>query len=154
MRLFLSTFINKVDRKGRVSVPATFRTALADLPLAGIVAYRGFTAPRIEGSGIDHMQRMLERAQQFDPFSPEADDITSLIFADARQLPWDPEGRVMLPEDLLEHAGITETAAFVGAGATFQIWNPDTYKAAQAEIRARASKTRPSLPPAPNGSVR
>jgi len=150
MRLFLSTFTNKVDKKGRVSVPATFRAALADLPFNGIVAYRSFTAPCIEGCGIDFMQRLSDSAQQrFDAFSPEADDITALIFADARQLACDPEGRVVLPEDVLAHAGISETATFVGKGGTFQIWEPAAYRAVDTEARARALRDRPTLPLAP-----
>ena len=150
MRLFLSTFSNKVDKKGRVSVPATFRAALADLPFSGIVAYRSFAAPCIEGCGIDFMQRLSDSTQQtFDAFSPEADDISALIFADARQLQCDPEGRVVLPEDLLAHAGISETATFVGKGGTFQIWEPAAYQAVIAETRARALKDRPTLPLAP-----
>jgi len=159
MRLFLSTFTNKVDKKGRVSVPATFRAALAALAATGsafngIVAYRSFTAPCIEGCGIDFMERLSDSAQQqFDAFSPEADDITSLIFADARQLACDPEGRVMLPEDLLAHAGIGEGATFVGKGATFQIWEPEAYKVIDAEARARALRDRPTLPLKPRPPV-
>lgn len=146
MGLFLSTFVNKVDRKGRVSVPATFRATLASQSFAGIVAYRSFTNGCVEGCGMDVMQRLSESTQDFAAFSPEQEDISSLIFADARQLAWDPEGRIVLPEDLMAHAGIAEAAAFVGKGQTFQIWEPDAYKAVEAEIRARALKNRPTLP--------
>ncbi len=155
MRLFLSTFLNKVDKKGRVSVPATFRAALADRGsaaivadrgFAGIVAYRSFTAPCIEGCGMDFMERLSDSTQTLAAFSPEQEEISSLIFADARQLPWDTEGRIMLPEDVLAHAGIGEAALFVGKGLTFQIWEAAAYKAVEAEIRARALQTRPTLP--------
>lgn len=146
MGLFLSTFVNKVDKKGRVSVPATFRATLAQQTFTGIVAYRSFTAPCIEGCGMDFMQRLSDSTQDFAAFSPEQEDLSALIFADARQLAWDPEGRILLPEDVMEHAGITEAAAFVGKGQTFQIWQPESYKAVEAEIRARALKNRPTLP--------
>ncbi len=145
MRLFLSTFTNKVDKKGRVSVPASFRTSLADQPFGGIVTYRSFTASCIEGCGMDFMERLSDSTQQFAAFSPESDEMSALIFADARQLPWDPEGRILLPEDVLAHAGITESATFVGKGQTFQIWEPEAYKVVEAEIRARALQSRPTL---------
>lgn len=153
MGLFLSTFVNKVDRKGRISVPATFRAALSQQTFQGIVAYRSFTNSCVEGCGMDVMQRLSDSTQEFAAFSSEQEDITALIFADSRQLAWDPEGRIMLPEDLIEHAGIGETAAFVGKGQTFQIWQPEAYKAVEAEIRARALKARPTLPlkPRPAG---
>jgi len=94
---------------------------------------------------MDFMQRLSESAQDLGAFSPEQEDISSLIFADSRSLPWDPEGRILLPEDLLTHAAITETAAFVGKGQTFQIWEPTAYKAAESEIRSRAQKSPPTL---------
>jgi MraZ protein len=146
MGLFLSTFVNKVDRKGRVSVPATFRATLAQQAFQGIIAYRSFTTACIEGCGMDFMERLSDSAQTLDAFSPEQEDLSALIFADARQLSWDPEGRILLPEDVMAHAGITETAAFVGKGQTFQIWSPDAYRALEAEIRARALSSRPTLP--------
>jgi MraZ protein len=153
--LFLSTFVNKVDRKGRVSVPAGFRAALASQTFPGMVAYRSFVHPCIEGCGMDFLERLSASADTLDAFSPELDDISSLIFADARQLAWDPEGRVVLPEDIMAHAGIEEACAFVGKGKAFQIWKPETYREVEADIRARALTSRPTLAlrprPAPGG---
>jgi Uncharacterized protein conserved in bacteria len=146
MGLFLSTFVNKVDKKGRVSVPATFRAALSQQSFPGIIAYRSFTSACVEGCGMDFMERLSASAQDIAAFSPEQEDLSSLIFADARQLPWDPEGRIVLPEDVIAHANLSEAAAFVGKGHTFQIWEPHAYKALEAEIRARALKNRPTLP--------
>jgi MraZ protein len=156
--LFLSTFVNKVDRKGRVSVPASFRAALAPLTFQGIVTYRSFSQPCADGCGIDFMERLSSLAETMDLFSPEQEELSALIFADARQLAWDPEGRILLPEDVIAHAGLDESAAFVGKGGTFQIWRPETYRDIEADIRARALKTRPTLPlrpraPAPSGNA-
>jgi MraZ protein len=95
---------------------------------------------------MDFMERLSDSTAEFAAFSSEQEEMSALIFADARQLAWDPEGRVMLPEDVIEHAALAETAAFVGKGHTFQIWQPEAYKAAEAEIRARALKNRPTLP--------
>lgn len=146
MALFVSTFINKVDRKGRVSVPATFRAALASQTFQGIVVYPSFTTAAVEGCGMDFMEDLAASASEsFDLFSPEQDDINTLIFSTSHQLAWDPEGRVVLPEDILSHANISEQAAFVGMGRKFQIWEPESLKAHQAEARARALANRPQL---------
>ncbi len=146
MALFVSTFINKVDRKGRVSVPASFRSALSAQPFAGIVVYPALTSAAIEGCGTAFLEDLAASAEaSFDLFSPEQDDLNTLIFASSHQLAWDPEGRVVLPEEILAHAHITEQAAFVGKGRTFQIWEPDALKAHQAEARERALKNRPQL---------
>jgi transcriptional regulator MraZ len=155
--LFLSTFVNKVDRKGRVSVPASFRAALAGQSFPGIVAYRSFKNAALEGSGIDRLEEMSARLDALDQFSEESESLAS-IFADAQQLAFDSEGRIVLPQLLAEHAGITEAAAFVGLGRTFQIWEPEAHKSHQEALRERARRqgtTLPgtrTLPPAPGAA--
>ena len=146
MALFLSTFVNKVDRKGRVSVPASFRAALAGQSFLGIVAYRSFKLPCVEGSGIDRMEDLSVRVDQMGQFSDSSDN-ASVIFSDAQQLPFDGEGRIMLPQHLAEHAGLREHAAFVGQGRTFQIWEPERFKAHESELRERARRQGVTLPP-------
>ena len=145
MALFLSTFVNKVDKKGRVSVPAPFRTALVQQTFSGIIAFRSFKLPAIEGSGIDRMEEMSARIDAVDEFSEDRDALSS-IFADAQQLSFDGEGRIVLPEALCAHAGITENAAFVGLGRTFQIWEPQRFEQHRDELRERARRQGTTLP--------
>ena len=145
LALFLSTFVNKVDRKGRVSVPATFRAALSGQNFNGIVAFRSFKLPALEGSGIDRMEEMSARIDALDEFSEDRDSLSS-IFADAQQLAFDGEGRIVLPESLCQHAGISENAAFVGLGRTFQVWEPQQFERHQQELRERARRQGTVLP--------
>ncbi|PKU22679.1 division/cell wall cluster transcriptional repressor MraZ [Telmatospirillum siberiense] len=146
MALFVSTFVNKVDRKGRVSVPAPFRAALSNQMPQGIVVFPSFTAAAIEGCGNDFLEQLAtSTTAAFDLFSPEQDDLNTLIFSSSHQLAWDPEGRVMLPEEILAHANITEQAAFVGKGRTFQIWEPQALKSHTEEARKRALQNRPQI---------
>ena len=144
--LFISTFINKVDRKGRVSVPATFRALLSKQPFAGVIAFRSFKEEAIECCGMDFMERMSQSLDEMAMFSDEQDDLATAIFADANQLPFDPEGRIILPKPLMDHAGIDDRAAFVGKGRTFQIWNPDIYDSHSQEVRSRAARLGRTLP--------
>ncbi|MTJ82053.1 MAG: division/cell wall cluster transcriptional repressor MraZ [Telmatospirillum sp.] len=146
MALFVSTYVNKIDRKGRVSVPATFRAALGSPTQQSLVLYPSFTLPAIEGCGIEFLEQLAESTStSFDLFSTEQDDINTLIFSSSHQLAWDPEGRIILPEEVIAHANITEFAAFVGKGRTFQVWEPEALKAHTAEARARALKNRPQI---------
>jgi MraZ protein len=144
--LFLSTFVNKVDRKGRVSVPASFRLALAGQNFNGIIAFRSFKLPALEASGIDRMEEMSDRIDQLPEFSEDRDALSSVL-ADAETLAFDGEGRIVLPEPLCQHAGISEAAAFVGRGRTFQIWEPQRFQAHQQEMRERARRQGTTLPP-------
>ena len=116
MGLFLSTYVNKIDGKGRVSVPATFRAALAANPFQGIVVFRSRSHQALEGFGMDDMTEIAQRLDHFDLFSDTQDDLASMIFAEARQLPFDGDGRIVLPEDLRGFCGMSDKAAFVGMG--------------------------------------
>ena len=140
MTLFLSTYINKIDKKGRVSVPASFRAALASEPFQGIVTFRSYKHAAIEGCGISRMHKLSNSVDNLDFFSDTLDDLASTIFADSQQLVFDGEGRILLPQQLIDHAGLTEHAAFVGRGATFQIWNPETFEIMQNDSRDRVRK--------------
>jgi MraZ protein len=145
MAVFIDTFVNKIDRKGRVSVPATFRAALAEQPFQGIVAFPSFQLNALHCAGMDWMQSLIESTRNVDLFSPEHDELTAALFADAKQLPFDSEGRIMLPEALCAHAKLTESAAFAGRGHYFEIWEPQALEAYKAEARKRAAEKQRTL---------
>lgn len=129
MPLFLSTFTNKVDRKGRVSVPASYRAALAGQEWAGVVLYRSPLVPAIVGCDLEYMIRHSEAVDEFQALEDAHQALSSTILADSRQLAFDPEGRILISADLLGHANITDRASFVGRGKTFQLWEPDALEA-------------------------
>ena len=143
--LFLDTVINRVDSKGRVSLPSDYRAIVKELSTE-IVCYRSLTSPCIEG----YLEELLEKLasdmeNSLDFFSETQDNITNLIFGDAKRFTFDSTGRVVLTEKLLEHAGITDTAVFVGKGRKFQIWNPKNWEKEEKRIREDALKNRPTL---------
>lgn len=124
----MDTIINKVDAKGRVSLPSDYRAIVKELSTE-IVCYRSLTAPCIEGCTeelLDKLATDIENATDF--FSETQDNLTNLIFGDARRFTFDSTGRIMLTEKLLKHAGIGDTAVFVGKGRKFQIWNPENWE--------------------------
>lgn len=137
MALFLSTHINRVDKKGRVSVPAQWRAELSGQSFQGVVLFRSNVHACLEGFAWSYMQELSQRLDQFDLFSAEQDDLATAVFADSVQLPFDGDGRVVLPEPLIGYAGIGEQAAFVGMGAKFQIWSPKALDARREEARSR-----------------
>lgn len=151
MTLFLSTYNNKVDRKGRVSVPAPFRNTLSTQEFQGIIVFKSSQHDALEGFGMDRMLEMSNRLDQFDMFSNEQDDLASLIFGEARQLPFDGDGRIVLPNDLAEFCGITDQAAFVGLGKKFQIWSPERLSERLNSARAQVKDKGLTLPTSPSG---
>lgn len=157
MALFTGHVVNKVDRKGRVSVPAPFRSELAGQSFHGIVAFPAPDGlPAIEGAGIELLQQLSARFSNANPFAPSFRNARMAIFSNVDQIAFDGEGRVVLTPRLIEHAGLTDRAAFVGLGDTFQIWQPERFEDAQKEAMAQAAKELASmdLPPAPGNEPR
>lgn len=146
MALFLSTYANKVDRKGRVSVPAPFRAALVGQSFPGIVLFKGTTHPCLEGFDYQTMQELSERLDHFDLFSNQQDDLATSIFGEAVQCPFDSEGRVMLSEELIKFAGLGETVTFVGLGRKFQIWDQAAFEKRREAARTNVIKQNLTLP--------
>ena len=143
--LFMDTIINKVDAKGRVSLPSDYRSIVKELSTE-IVCYRSLNAPCIEGCLEDTLEKLAtEIENSTDFFSETQDNLTNLIFGDAKRFTFDSTGRISLTEKLLKHAQITDTAVFVGKGRKFQIWNPENWEKEEKRIRAEVMKNRPSL---------
>lgn len=145
MALFLSTFEKQIDKKGRVSVPATFRAALAGQHFSGIIVYPSFVNPCIEACGMNRIEALYERIEALDPFSEERDAFATAILGGSMQLPFDGEGRVSLPENLLKESNITQHCVFVGKGATFEIWEPEAFAVYEAQSRKMAKEKRLAL---------
>ena len=145
MSLFLSSYENRLDTKGRISVPSSFRASVANEKFQGVVLFRSFTNNCIEGFAMSHMEQMASATDQMGVFDGTLDDLSAMLFADARQLTFDVTGRIVIPTDLLKHANITDRAVFVGRGNSFQIWNPDAFRAVQEKALNNLRTTRPNL---------
>lgn len=143
--LFLSSYINKIDKKGRVSVPAAFRAALTHQSFPGIIAYSSFINPSIEACGLSRIEILSETIDNLDPYSEVRDAFATTILGGSVQLPFDNEGRIILPDDLIEFARMDESACFVGKGATFEIWEPKIFAEYAAKAREIAKQDRQTL---------
>ncbi|MCC7426128.1 MAG: cell division/cell wall cluster transcriptional repressor MraZ [Alphaproteobacteria bacterium] len=146
MSLFLGTHINRLDKKGRVSVPAAFRAALAREETAEIVLRPHHRSPCLEAYTRRAFDRLAAAADLLPAFSDEREDLSFLLFAEAMPFTPDAEGRVLLPEPLIRHAALAETVAFVGAGTRFQIWHPPALAAFAPAATRRALDRAMTLP--------
>ncbi len=145
MGLFLSSYENRLDTKGRISVPASFRSSLNNENFAGVVLFRSFTHNCIEGLSMSRMEKIANATDKMGVFDNDLDDLSAMVFADARPLQFDVTGRIVIPNDLLKHANISDTALFVGRGNSFQIWNPVDFKNAQQKSLSKLRNARPTL---------
>lgn len=143
--LFLSTYHNRIDKKGRLSIPAQFRAALASQEFAGIVVYPSPLHGCIEACGMARMLKLNERIERFDPYSSERDAFATTIFGESAQLAFDTEGRVMLPPGLIKTAGLKENVTIVGKGEIFEIWQPGAFGDHAKKARATMLQKRSEL---------
>lgn len=142
MALFLSTFTNKVDAKGRVSVPSQFRAQLVNENSSFLVLYESFINDAIEGCDIERIKKISESIDNLDPFSEERDAFATAILGGSFQLSIDGDGRVVIPENLLKKAKIKTTAIFVGKGSTFEIWEPKAFENYMANAKKESKEKR------------
>ena len=133
--LFLSTYHNRIDKKGRVSIPASFRTVLLSQDFPGVVTYGSPINPCIEACGMARIAKINQRIEQLDPYSDERDAFATTIFGESVQLAFDGEGRVMLPDQLIEKAKFKDHVTIVGKGEIFELWEPKTFEAYAARAR-------------------
>ena len=134
--MFLSTYENKLDKKGRVSVPASFRSYLSNIGYNGVICYPSFNNHCIEAWPQDRIEKISNAIDSINPFEEKKDYFATSILSESINLQFDSEGRISLTSKLLKHAKIKNSMLFVGQGKTFQIWEPTIFE----KFRVRASK--------------
>ena len=143
--MFLSTYENRLDKKGRVSVPAPFRSYLSNLGYNGVVCYPSFNNHSIEAWPQDRIEKISNTIDSLNPFEVKRDYFATSILSESISLQFDSEGRISLTPKLLKHARIKNSMLFVGQGKTFQIWEPTTFEKFKVNARKKANINRASL---------
>ena len=143
--MFLSNYENKLDKKGRVSVPASFRSHLSSLGYNGFIAYPSFSNPALEGCSQDRIEKLSNAIDSLNPFEEKRDYFATSVLSESVSLQFDSEGRVLLSEKLLNHANIKDNILFIGLGKTFQIWNSKNFNKFKTIARKKAFQNRSNL---------
>ena len=143
--MFLSSFENKIDKKGRVSVPATFRSHLSSMGYNGFITYPSFNHYALEACSQDRIEKLSNTIDSLNPFEEKRDYFATSILSESENLQFDTEGRVFFSKKLLNHAKIKTNVLFVGLGKTFQVWEPTNFEKFKDIARKRAFKNRSNL---------
>jgi MraZ protein len=135
---FISTVPGSLDSKGRVCIPATYRHILSAQNTAGLYVCPSFIDPALDAFGQTLLDAINTRLAAQDPFfSASHDDEATALIARTQALPIDENGRVRLPDAMIEHAGLKDTIVFVGKAQKFQVWDAAAYAPIEAEALAR-----------------
>jgi len=134
-----------LDKKGRVSVPASFRSYLSNLGYNGVICFPSFNNQSIEAWSQDRIEKISSAIDTLNPFEEKKDYFSTSILSESANLQFDREGRILLTQKLLKHAKIKNNMLFVGQGKTFQIWEPSTFEKFRVTARRKSNIHRASL---------
>ena len=143
--MFLSTYENKLDKKGRVSVPASYRSYLSNIGYNGIICFPSFNNQSIESWPQDRIEKISNTIDALNPFEEKRDFFATSILSESINLQFDSEGRISLTPKLLKHAKIKNNMVFVGQGKTFQIWEPTIFEKFKVNAKKKSNLNRASL---------
>ena len=143
--MFLSTYENKLDKKGRVSVPASYRSYLSNLGYNGIVCFPSFNNQCVEAWPQDRIEKISNAIDTLNPFEEKKDYFSTSILSESINLQFDNEGRIILTSKLLKHSKIKNNVLFVGQGKTFQIWEPTSFEKFRVSAKKKSNIHRASL---------
>ena len=143
--MFLSSYENKLDKKGRVSVPSTFRAHLSSIGYSGFISYPSFNHSALEACSQDRIEKLSNTIDSLNPFEEKRDYFATSILSESINLQFDSEGRISLSAKLLKHAKIKNKILFVGQGQTFQIWEPEAFEKFKVNARKKENLNRASL---------
>lgn len=144
--LLLGTYSPRLDEKGRLILPSKFRSQLAP----GLVMTRGqerclYLLP------MDEFRRMYEQIRLAPITSKQSRDYLRVFLSGASDEMPDKQGRVSIPANLRQYAGLDREVAVIGMGTRVEIWDAgawDEYLASQEGDYAETAEE--VLPPFPN----
>lgn len=143
--MFLSTTTNNLDAKGRISVPSDFRAVVGNGSFDGIIVWPSFDGNYLEGGGVALLEEYLNSLETMDYYDEGRMALQRAIFAESKKLAFDSGGRVTLPKEFAEYAGLNGQATFVGLGRRFEIWNSKDYTDYIGDVRRLAQENRNRL---------
>lgn len=146
MNRFVSTYINKIDAKGRTSIPQPFRGILTQDGFDGqIYCYPSLDNPALDAGGQKLVDRIDGIIEELLPYSDERDPLATALFGESEIIKIDQDGRAIISERLRKHAGLTGEVTFVGLGHKFQMWEPRAFENYRAQSRSKMDNLRKRL---------
>ena len=131
--MFLGRFAHNLDEKGRLAVPARFRASLDD----GVVLTRGMDRC-VAAYPMPAWEELAGKIAALPMADPNARQFRRMVFAEAANLTLDRQGRIVVPPELREYAGIDRDAVIIGVHTSFEIWSPSGWEATQALVDSDA----------------
>ncbi|MBX0327625.1 division/cell wall cluster transcriptional repressor MraZ [Oscillochloris sp. ZM17-4] len=127
--MFLGEFEHSIDEKGRVAVPARFREELGE----GMVLTRGFDLC-LQAFPRQVWQQLSQKVSSLSLGSPEARSLRRMLFSNAAEVEVDRQGRILVPQNLREYAGLAEQVVITGMDTYFELWSAERWRAVMDQL--------------------
>jgi len=135
--MFRGRYQHSIDPKGRLSIPAKFREVLAQYDGNLVVVPDGEC---LEAHPLQEWQRMETKLREQSQFSVEVREISRLYFSLAKDVTLDAAGRILLPPDVRQQAGLEKDVTLVGGGLPkFEVWDRARFDEYQRTGRSKLS---------------
>jgi MraZ protein len=121
--MFLGEYEHNMDDKGRLAVPARFREALGE----GVVITRGFDRC-LMGFPRPRWEELAQQVSGLSLGQGDARNLRRLLFSGAADIQLDRQGRVLIPQNLREYAGLNEEVIVAGLNTHFEIWSGERWR--------------------------
>lgn len=123
-KMFFGEAQHSVDNKGRLIFPAKFRQALGD----HFVITKGldhciFVFP------MDEWKVMEEKLKALPMTNRDARAFVRYFFSGASEEKFDKQGRIRVPQNLIDHANLEKQAIIIGVGTRLEIWSEAEWEA-------------------------
>ena len=145
MNRFVSTYTMRLDAKGRISIPASYRAVLARDGFEGLYCHPAIDRSALDAGGHALLAEIESLIERYPPYSDEREEFSAALYGQSETLKLDSEGRIVLTETLKTHAHIADAVTCVGLGHKFQIWEPERFRAHLAEATGKVRALKKSL---------
>ena len=128
MQHFIGTYECKADTKGRIMLPVALKKQLAQNLAEQFVLKRAVFNDCLELYPIKEWEAMMEKVNQLNRFNKKNNDFIRRFTAGVRLVEVDVTGRLLIPKDLVKHAGISKETVISSAVNILEIWDKDRYE--------------------------
>lgn len=133
--MFMGEFEHSLDEKGRLAIPARFRTRFAE----GLVITRGLDHCLFVYT-LPEWQSLADRLGKLPLTKSDARAFSRMLFSGAMECQLDSQGRIVVPAYLRQYAGLAGLAVILGVNNRLEIWDKASWEAARAEVELRGGE--------------
>ena len=128
MNFLNGTYYCKMDSKGRIMLPVELRKQLADLKMDSFVLKRAVFEKNLEMYPMNEWGKLMEKLNKLNRFKKKNIEFLTRFLAGVRNVNIDGTGRLQIPKDLVNIAGLKKEVVIASAINILQIWDKDDYE--------------------------